>query len=59
MYALFDHNVLARPEDILIRSLIRVFAESRSFTASTGKKLPSGFFFKMSKEECTDASQGA
>jgi hypothetical protein len=33
-----------------------MLADARSFTASNRQKLPSGFFFRMSKGECMDTS---
>src|ERR1700722_8068054 len=47
------------PGDNPTRSLMRQFADSRSFTASNQRKLPSGSFFRISKGECTDTSQVA
>src|ERR1700693_1736654 len=43
------------PGDNPTRSLMRQFADSRSFTASKQRKLPLGSFFRISKGECTDA----
>jgi DNA replication protein DnaC len=50
-------NTTYSPGDNAISSLMRIFAESRSFTASNQRKLPSGFFFRMSNGEFMDASR--
>jgi hypothetical protein len=41
------------------RSLMRQFADSRSFTASNQRKLPLGSFFRISKGECTGEAPNA
>ncbi len=50
-------NTTYSPGDNAISSLMRIFADSRSFTASNQRKLPSGFFFRMSNGEFVDASR--
>ena len=44
------------PGDRASSSLMRTFADSRSFAVSKLRKHPSGFFFRMSKGECIETS---
>src|ERR1700720_3340764 len=49
-------NTTYSPGDNATSSLMRMLADARLFTASNQRKLPSGFFFRMSKGECMDTS---